>query len=489
MREWVWRLACGFSESSMSAFSTILQVALLIFVVVLIFNLIIFVHELGHFLAGRWRGLQIDRFQIWFGKPIWKKEINGVQYGLGWIPAGGFVALPQMAPMEAIEGGDTDRAALPPISALDKIIVAIAGPIFSLLLALTAALVVWGVGKPKDFIPTTTIGYVLDNSPAEKAGILPGDEVLAINGEKVTGYMGSLDCIKERIVLSSGNEIEFTVKRPGVAEPLKLVSGFDIPESQFFQRRALRQVGLSAASKAVVGEVEAGSPAEKAGLSKGDLITSFDGATLYSPFQLAQYLKTKDQQKVTLGVVRKSGETTQAELTVLTPEMPKGLDPGIGIQWAYVNDADVRIVYPDPITLIKDTSRSLWTTISKVADPKSSIGVDHLSGPVGIGQMLYSLLQTEDGWRRILVFLVFFNVNLAVLNMLPFPVLDGGHITLALLEKIFGRPVKAKPLELIQTGCALALMSLMLYVTSKDISDNFRRDGSTTKAQKTVWPE
>ena len=75
-----------------------------ILIVVALFNVIIFVHELGHFLAAKWRGLRVDRFQIWFGKPIWKKEINGVQYGLGWIPAGGFVALPQMAPMEAVEG-------------------------------------------------------------------------------------------------------------------------------------------------------------------------------------------------------------------------------------------------------------------------------------------------------------------------------------------------------------------------------------------------
>ncbi len=142
----------------MPTLQTILNVALLVFVLVMLFNLIIFVHELGHFLAGKWRGLQIDRFQIWFGKPIWKKEYKGVQYGLGWIPAGGFVALPQMAPMEAIEGGDRDRKPLPPITPLDKIIVAFAGPLFSILLALLAGVIVWAVGKPKDFVPSTVVG-------------------------------------------------------------------------------------------------------------------------------------------------------------------------------------------------------------------------------------------------------------------------------------------------------------------------------------------
>jgi regulator of sigma E protease len=100
----------------------ILKVTGLILLVLLSFNIIIFVHELGHFLAARWRGLQVDRFQIWFGKPIWKKTINGVQYGLGSIPAGGFVALPQMAPMESIEGENGElKEALPPIKPIDKL--------------------------------------------------------------------------------------------------------------------------------------------------------------------------------------------------------------------------------------------------------------------------------------------------------------------------------------------------------------------------------
>jgi regulator of sigma E protease len=128
----------------------------------------------------------------------------------------------------------------------------------------------------------------------------------------------------------------------------------------------------------------------------------------------------------------------------------------------------------------------MWVTITSVKASDSSIGVDHLSGPVGIGKMLYQLLQTDEGWRRILAFMVLFNVNLAVLNMLPFPVLDGGHITLAILEKIFGRPVKAKPLEILQTACALMLISLMLFVTSKDIGDGFGRDSKSR--EETVFP-
>ena len=131
---------------------TILRYIFVALEVVLLFNLLIGVHELGHFLAARWRGLKIERFAIWFGKPIWKKKINGVEYALGWIPAGGYVALPQMATMEVIEGKtETLRGEpLPNVSPLDKIIVAFAGPLFSFVLAIVFAFVVWGVGKPSN---------------------------------------------------------------------------------------------------------------------------------------------------------------------------------------------------------------------------------------------------------------------------------------------------------------------------------------------------
>src|SRR6266567_2726210 len=99
----------------------ILTVVFIVLEVLLLFNLLIAVHELGHFLAARWRGLKVERFAIWFGKPLWKKEINGVEYCLGSIPMGGYVSLPQMAPMEVIEGkSDKPREDLPPVRAMDK---------------------------------------------------------------------------------------------------------------------------------------------------------------------------------------------------------------------------------------------------------------------------------------------------------------------------------------------------------------------------------
>src|SRR6187549_626143 len=152
---------------------SILNIIFVVLEALLALNLLIFVHELGHFLAARWRGMKVERFAIWFGKPIWSTRINGVEYALGTIPAGGYVSLPQMATMEAIEGkteGSTEQ--LPPISALDKIIVAFAGPLFSFLLAIGFALLVWKVGRPVSEAETSTvIGYVVKGGPAEHAGL------------------------------------------------------------------------------------------------------------------------------------------------------------------------------------------------------------------------------------------------------------------------------------------------------------------------------
>src|SRR5438093_1114398 len=193
----------------------ILKFLFIILEVLILFNVLIFVHELGHFLAARWRGLKVEKFAIWFGKPLWRKEINGVEYMLGSIPAGGYVSLPQMAPLELLEGKtDTSREELPPVSALDKIIVAFAGPLFSFGLALLFALVVAWVGRPvNEFETTRVIGYVEKDSPAEKAGLQVGDEILEVDGRPVTKWGGMGDSVHWRIVRSEGKTIPIKIKR------------------------------------------------------------------------------------------------------------------------------------------------------------------------------------------------------------------------------------------------------------------------------------
>jgi regulator of sigma E protease len=471
----------------MAALSNVPQIALVILVVVLIFNLIIFVHELGHYWAAKWRGLKIDRFQIWFGKPIWSKTINGVQYGLGWIPAGGFVALPQMAPMESIEGGNLERQPLPPIKPLDKIIVAFAGPLFSFLLALASAAAVTAWGKPADTIPTTVVGSVMPDGPAAKAGLQRGDKILKVNEHPVEVWAGTLDSVFMRIATSEGEKIEFTVDRPGTGET-KLVSQFEIADSRWWQRRGTRSVGMLPMGRRVVIEGFSGenAPAEKAGLLAKDEVLSVNGVAAESTVQVTSMIRAAGEQPIAFKIKR--GEETK-EITV-TPRVPVELPQGetsrpmIGV--AFDDDVleDTAIVHPSPWRQMTDSVRTMWVTITSVVSPKSSIGIDQLSGPVGIAKIKFLMLLMDHPWQRILAFMVLLNINLAILNMMPLPVLDGGHITLATLEAIAGRPVRAKVLEFVQVGFAMLLFSLMIYVTSKDIFDGVGRG----RSGKIVFP-
>ncbi len=472
-------------------FSDALFVAFLILVVIVIFNVIIFVHELGHYWAAKWRGLKIDRFQIWFGKPIWSKTINGVQYGLGWIPAGGFVALPQMAPMEAIEGGNLEHEHLPPIKPLDKIIVAFAGPLFSFLLALTAAVGVSIFGKPADIVPTTTVGWVEPDSPGAKAGFQRGDRITAINGVPVSVWDGTLDSIQLNIVTSRGSQIEFTVDRPD--QGLKTLSSeFKIPETQWWERRAVRQVGISPMGK---GPVTVGGfngknpPAQVGGLKEGDKVLTLNGEPVVADMQVYHFLRNNGDKPVEFGIERE-GKPETFTITPAYPVSPVETPPRAMIGAYFEEELEINreIIKPGIGKQIKDTAKMMWITIVSVVSPDSSIGVQHLSGPIGIGKLQYFQLQMDYPLLRIMSFLVLLNINLAILNMLPFPVLDGGHIVLATMEWIAKRPVRVKLLEVIQLCFVFLLFGVMLYVSSKDLFDDFGR-GSGRKPPEIVFPE
>src|SRR5262245_21784686 len=246
---------------------SVLKPVLIAIEVLLLFNLLIFVHELGHFLAARWRGLKVDRFAIWFGKPIWKKKINGVEYALGTIPAGGYVALPQMATMEAIEGkSESSGQPLPPISALDKIIVAFAGPLFSFLLAFGFAVIVWVVGKPEqNCCDPTTIGWVELTGPAGKAGLRPGDKILEIDGHPVKDFAATTqDSVTWRIITSEGTNITVKYMRDGEER-----KAYPVPTklpTKWYERKSLRKILILPAEPAIIGKVATNSPAALANL-------------------------------------------------------------------------------------------------------------------------------------------------------------------------------------------------------------------------------
>jgi regulator of sigma E protease len=444
--------------------------------VVLVFNLLIGVHELGHFLAARWRGLKVERFAIWFGKPIWKKKVGDVEYALGWIPAGGYVSLPQMATMESIEGKTEEKAAqLPPVSPLDKIIVAFAGPLFSFLLALAFAVVVWQVGKPSNEADNTTvIGWVDPAGPAAKAGLLPGDEILEVDGHPVHHFAPtSADSVTWRIVTSTGTNIAIKYKRDGQENTVYAVPFHRA--TKWYERKALRQILITSANKATIFEVATNSPAAVAGLKTGDEVVALDGKKIYSFMSVVaaeEAMSNSVVKPVTL-TVQRGGQQFDRTLLAVKPLQPTNAMPMLGIL-LWVGDTNVMLTHPGPWEQVQVSAAQIFNTFGALFNKKGEIGVQQLGGAVMIIRVYSNLFQDEDGWRRVLWFSVILNVNLALLNMLPLPVLDGGHILLSLIEWIRRRPVSGKLLEMIQTGFATLLIVFMVYIAFFDAGDWFR---------------
>jgi regulator of sigma E protease len=434
-------------------------------VALILFSVTVFVHELGHFLAARRKGLVVERFAIGMGPKLFGFKYKGVDYVFNALPIGGYVALPQMAPMEMVEGkNESPAASLPPITPWAKIVTAFWGPLFSFLLACVLAVGVWYFGKPdREAFQTTTIGYVQPDSPAAAAGLLPGDKIISIEGRPVTRWMGGSAGVLEGIIFSREEKISLEVERAG-----KGTKVFEIKPRLNQEMEGLRQIGISPMEPLVVERVLRNSPGQKAGLEAGDSIFAVDGQLVYSTEQVRQLiLQSKGAVDLT---VNRRGEIFKISLV---PVIPTGSQiPMIGVQWQIGLPI---MTHPLPWDQVIDAALLIKRTLGAIFDSKSDVGVKHLSGPVGIFDAIMRLLRYDP--LQVLSFFVVLNVNLAILNILPIPILDGGHIVFSFVEMIRRKSLNPKIIQGLHLACFVFLISLFLFISFHDIRRFFGRMG------------
>jgi regulator of sigma E protease len=358
-----------------------------------------------------------------------------------------------MVTAEAIEGKSKDDAPLPPISPLSKILVAFAGPFMNVVFAFVIATVIYYVGLPVPVNPPI-IGHVEPGSEEAKMGIQEGDIIVRV-GDKVTK---SWEDIMETTVLARTNVLPVVIERKGVATTYQLTTVIS-------EAVGLKVLNLDPRDHPVIKEVTDKSAAQEAGLKADDEIVSFAKIPVAGREQFIKLIQERASQPTEIVVKRGGNKVALAVTPRLNPATGKGL---IGAQIGNNGQVMYQLLYPTPWAQVSDVFEKTISQFSAILHSKQTgVGAKDLSGPVGIFAMLAA--QVNADYRLALSFLVLLNINLAFLNLLPLPVLDGGHITMAVLEKLRGRPLSVKVIEYLTTVFAVMLLSFIVYVSYHDI--------------------
>lgn len=430
----------------------VLQYLLVAVVVLLLFGASIFVHELGHFLVALWRGMKVEAFAIGLGPKIWSRTWRGVEYSVRWIPAGGFVKLPQMITSETLEGGSEATKQVPPAPPGSKILVAVAGPLMNVVFAFFIAGLIYLVGLPV-LVNPSLVGRVDPASEEGKLGIREGDRIVAVSGRPVKSW----EEINDITVLAPTNVFEVTIDRDGMRTNFTL-------RARVNENVGLKWLGLDPLEHPVAGYVEPDMPAAAAGLKSGDQFIAFNNVPVLGREHLIDLVAKAEGQTSQVKVLRDDQELTFAMTPRYDPETKRGR---IGVAFAG-GVYEVLRPGPTPWAQVKKVWNQTIGVLGALINSKNTgVKASDLSGPIGILSMM--AIQTQTDYRLALSFLVLLNINLAILNLLPVPVLDGGHILMAVIEKLRGRPLSLRFVEYTTTAFAMLLIGFMLYVSFFDV--------------------
>ncbi|HSL90378.1 MAG TPA: RIP metalloprotease RseP [Ignavibacteriaceae bacterium] len=436
--------------------------------------ILVFIHELGHFLAAKACGMRADVFAIGFGQRLFGyNKINGFTWGnlpkdfdtqgntdyrLSLVPLGGYVKIAGMVD----ESFDTKFAGSEPQPyefrakpTWQKVFVISAGVLMNLLLAWA---IFWGSNffQGKAFTNTTTVGYVEEGSAAESAGFLSGDKILSINGKTVNGWE---EVRAEMFIHTLGEDLKVEVERNGITESL-IIPRSKIPEDES-QDLFLIYEGV----RPMIGAVLEDSPALSAGFQAGDVFLSINDKEVYTSRQVIDIVTANASKEIAVQVKR-----NEENLVINVTPADDG-KIGIAINFTFLGDIDFKtygffesIYYGwlDIVTMTKLTFNMLGKVFTGNIEFGKAFG-----GPVKIAQ--FAAKSADTGIASFLIFLALLSLSLAIINIMPFPVLDGGHLVIILIEAAIKREIPIKVKIAIQNVGFVLLLMLMAFIIYNDI--------------------
>jgi regulator of sigma E protease len=424
-----------------------------------VLGVLVFVHELGHFLMARWHGVRVLTFSLGFGPKLLKVKRGDTEYCVSAIPLGGYVKM-------AGETAEDQRSGSPDEflskTKWQRFQILVMGPIMNLALAvLLLAIVLMQGAETLAFLERpAVVGLVQPGSPAERAGIRPGDVIVRIGSLDIDTWEELEIAISSR----AEREVDVTVMREGREERLAVRPETTTVTTRSDTRFEIGTIGVMPDAHPIIRRVVPGYPAERVGLKPGDLIMTIDGQRVVLASQVSEAISKRAGESLSV-TIRRDGvdETFQ-----VTPELRDG-NGRIGID--IVNES-VSFT-PGPLEALRmSVERNIQTAglilytlrdlLVGAASPRQ------LMGPVGIAQL--SGESAQIGWIALLQLMATISLNLGLLNLLPIPVLDGGHITILGLEAVARRDFSMQVKEKMLLAGFVLLMMLMVTVIYNDLT-------------------
>ena len=423
-----------------------------------VLGVLVFVHELGHFLAAKRVGIRVLKFQLGFNPTIFSFRRGDTEYGIGALPLGGYVKMAGESPDEARAGQSDEFLSK---TKWERFQVLIMGPAMNLILAVvvTAIVLHQGARVPAFEDQPPVIGTVAANSPAAGRDIKPGDRVLSVNGREVETWRDLYIAIGTK----PNREVTIALDRGG-REITQKITPVKSPGEERFE---IGDIGVLPNVHPRLNMVAPGGAGEKSGLKAGDVLLAIDGQTLTFQSQFRQAIASHQGKPMSV-LIRRDG----VEQTLIVTPGPSPDDPSVG----YLNvmpEDETKSITPGPLEAMKMSVdeniktaglifQTIWGLLTRETSPKQ------LMGPVAIAQL--SGESAQLGWVALLSLMASISLNLGLLNLMPIPVLDGGHITIMALEGLarrdFSRAVKDK---MVLAGLAV-LMMLMVTVIYNDLT-------------------